>query len=156
MTPLAAANAVVRAWTRLYTTRLPVVSRDLRRAEIDSDLWEFERDAARSDLAPALHVLARLLLGIPDDLSWRASHVSLGSGSLRAMISLTTAAIFAAGVWVYAIMSPIDLPSPAPLVQVVEVFPPPPPPPPPPPGVIRRESWTIVIHPAPSVPRSLH
>jgi hypothetical protein len=97
-------------------------------------------------------VLARWLLGIPDDLGWRASQVALGTGSVRAAISLAAAAIVAAVVWVYAVTSAVDLPAPKPLVPVVEVFPPPPPPPPP--RVIRRESWTIVIHPAPPSSRS--
>ena len=150
MTPLAITSAIVRAWTCVYTWRLSTHARDARRAEIESDLWEFERDAARPDIGPAVHVLVRLLRGVPDDLTWRASHVTLGTGSMRAVISLTSAAIVVAGVWMYAATTPIDLPAPAPLVRIVEVFPPPPPPPPPPPRVIRRESWTIVIHPAPS------
>lgn len=155
MTPLDGANAIVRAWTRLYTWRLPAVARDCRRAEIDSDLWEFEHDREGTNgAARAAHVLARLLRGLPDDVRWRASFVSPGAGPLRAMIGLTTAAIVATGVWVYALTSPVDLPSPAPLVRIVEVFPPPPPPPPPPPRVIRRDKWAIVIHPAPQPSRS--
>lgn len=155
MTALTLSSAVVRGWTRLYTWRLPAYARDTRRAEIDSDLWEFERDAVtQRALASAVHVFVRLLLGVPDDLTWRASHVTLSPGSMRAAISLATAAIVAAGVWVYATTSAVDLPSPAPLVRVVEVYPPPPPPPPPPPRVIRRDKWTIVIHPAPQSSRS--
>jgi hypothetical protein len=155
MTSLTITGAIVRAWARAYTWRLPAIAREIRRAEIASDLWEFERDAtSQHDRGAALHVLARWLLGIPDDLGWRASQVALGTGSVRAAISLAAAAIVAAVVWVYAVTSAVDLPAPKPLVPVVEVFPPPPPPPPPPPRVIRRESWTIVIHPAPPSSRS--
>jgi hypothetical protein len=68
---------------------------------------------------------------------------------VRAAITIGTAAIALLAAWVYAVATPTVLPNPAPLVKVVDVFPPPPPPPPPPPGVIRRESWTIVIHQAP-------
>jgi hypothetical protein len=150
MTALGTATAIVRTWTRLYTWRLPTFARDTRRAEIDSDLWEFAHDCQRDrGVAPALHVIARLIAGIPDDVSWRASHVSLGTGSMRAAISLTAAAIAVLAVWAYVVGAPTQLPSPVPLARVVEVYPPPPPPPPPPPRVIRRESWTIVIHPAP-------
>ena len=131
MTTLHLSSAIVRAWTRLYTWRLPARTRDTRRAEIDSDLWEFtcDRETDRG-VAPALHVM-------------------VGSAPMRAAISVGTAVIVATAVWVYAVTAPVDLPAPVPLVKVVDVYPPPPPPPPPPPRVIRRTSWTIVIHPAP-------
>jgi hypothetical protein len=150
MTALDTANAIVRTWTSLYTARLPDTTRDDRRAEIESDLWELAHDVDDPDaLAPAVLVLARLVRGVPDDLQWRASFVTIGSGSVRAAITIGTAAIALLAAWVYAVATPTVLPNPAPLVKVVDVFPPPPPPPPPPPGVIRRESWTIVIHQAP-------
>ena len=155
MTPLDASNAIVRAWTHLYTWRLPEVAREIRRAEIESDLWEFEHDVRdRRSLAPAVHVLARLVCGILDDVSWRASYVTVGALPMRAAISIGSAAIAVLLAWVYAVAMPTELPSPAPLVHVVDVYPAPPPPPPPPPRVIRRESWTIVIHPAPPSSRS--
>jgi hypothetical protein len=159
MTALRASSAIVRAWTRLYTWRLPAFARDTRRAEIDSDLWEFthDRDVDRS-IAPALHVMARLVAGMPDDVSWRASHITIGRTPMRAAISVGAAAIVAMSVWVYLVTLSVELPAPVPLAPIVEVFPPPPPPPPPPPGVVTRESWTIIIHPAPpssgSWPRS--
>jgi hypothetical protein len=154
MTALRASSAIVRTWTRLYTWRLPALARDTRRAEIDSDLWEYSQDhGIHLGVAPALHVIARLLAGIPDDVSWRASHVTVGSTPMRAAISVGTAAVVATAVWVYAVTAPVDLPAPVPLVKEVHVYPPPPPPPPPPPRVIRRTSWTIVIHPAPQPSR---
>jgi hypothetical protein len=150
MTAFAASSAIVRAWTRLYTWRLPSLARDTRRAEIDSDLWEFAHDQGTGrSIASAFHVLARLVAGIPDDVSWRASQAALRRGPMRAAISVGSAVIVATAVWLYAVTAPVALPAPVPLVKVVDVYPPPPPPPPPPPRVIKRESWTIVIHPAP-------
>jgi hypothetical protein len=138
MTPLETTSTLVRAWTRLYTWRLPTSARDVRRAEIDSDLWEFGREHGRGVL-PALHVISRLLLGIPDDLRWRASHMAMGPARLRAVISLAVMALFAAGVWVYsATRQPTELPTPAPLVRFIDMYAPPPPPPPPPPPRPRR------------------
>jgi hypothetical protein len=64
MSPHAAAG-VARWWTRVYTAGLPVDLRDARRAEVESDLWE-----SVSDGAPSRHILARLALGVVDDLSW--------------------------------------------------------------------------------------
>lgn len=72
------ASAVVRAWTRAYTGRLAPVVREARRAEIDSDLWEHARAARLAAPDPrsvAGQILARCLLGIGADLSWRAQMV---------------------------------------------------------------------------------
>lgn len=67
----------VRAWTWLYTWRMPPALRETRRAEIESDLWEFRSDAAGDDLlGSALHMLLRLLIGMPDDVGWRVEHAS--------------------------------------------------------------------------------
>jgi hypothetical protein len=50
------AASLVRSWTWLYTCGLPAAVRDARRAEIESDLWEFfhdpDRAAAVSSTAP--------------------------------------------------------------------------------------------------------
>jgi len=64
MSPRAAAG-VARWWTRLYTAGLPVDLRDARRAEVESDLWESVADGA-----PSRHILARVALGLADDLTW--------------------------------------------------------------------------------------
>ena len=59
-------------WTRIYTHRLPSAERRARLAEIESDLWEFEHDSdAPTDGWRAVQVLARLVLGIRDDVAWR-------------------------------------------------------------------------------------
>ena len=62
--PLVAVG-VARWWTRFYTAGLPVDLRDARRAEVESDLWESVADGA-----PSRHILARLALGVVDDLTW--------------------------------------------------------------------------------------
>jgi hypothetical protein len=64
MSPRTAA-AVARCWTRAYTAGVRRDLRDARRAEIESDLWESVVDGAGSR-----HILARLALGIADDLTW--------------------------------------------------------------------------------------
>src|SRR5262245_11952525 len=64
MSPRAAAG-VARWWTRVYTYGLPDDLRDARRAEVDSDLWE-----SLSDGTPSRHILARVALGLADDLTW--------------------------------------------------------------------------------------
>lgn len=73
--PVELAAVVVRAWTRMYTGRLEPVVRDARCTEIDSDLWEHARtagSAAADQRRVAGQMLARCLLGIAADLSWRA------------------------------------------------------------------------------------
>ena len=59
-------------WVRLYTSGLPPDIREARRAEIASDLWEQAAGAPGCGMVTtAAEVLARMLLGIPADLSWR-------------------------------------------------------------------------------------
>ena len=68
------AAAVVKAWTRAYTTWVSPTIREARRAEIDSDLWEHThaaREAAMDPRTVAGQILARCLLGIAADLTWR-------------------------------------------------------------------------------------
>lgn len=64
MTPRTAVG-VTRWWTRCYTAGLPSNLRAARRAEVESDLWE-----SLADGTPSRHILARLALGIVDDLTW--------------------------------------------------------------------------------------
>jgi hypothetical protein len=80
---LSLAVTAVRRWTRLYTWGLLPSDADARRAEIASDLWESqrERDAGRG-VALALQIWARLLAGMPDDVSWRVEHISLADHML--------------------------------------------------------------------------
>ena len=66
---------LVRNWARVYTSGLPSEIREVRLAEIESDLWEHAHDSELGRDAPspfcALHALTRLLAGVPDDLLWR-------------------------------------------------------------------------------------
>lgn len=66
---------LVRDWVRLYTLGLPSDVSRTRRDEIDSDLWEQTKDIHISDpnnfRFSLLHILVRLMMGIPDDLLWR-------------------------------------------------------------------------------------
>jgi len=66
---------LVGAWVRLYTAGLDPLDRDERRAEMASDLWEHARaldDAGDNRIPAAVAIGARWLLGVPDDLLWRA------------------------------------------------------------------------------------
>jgi hypothetical protein len=86
--------ALVRGWTRLYTSGQEPAVRDARRAEIESDLWELQHDGDGDPVvAPAAHVLARLLLGVPDDLSWRYEQAGTDSFALRRAVAYSVAAI---------------------------------------------------------------
>jgi hypothetical protein len=65
---------VTRHWVRLYTAGLPPEIREGRRAELESDLWEQEHEAAAADgrtTKTAIQVLHRLVRGAPADLCWR-------------------------------------------------------------------------------------
>ena len=136
MTPLRIAVAVVRTWTRIYTARVQPNVRETRRAEIESDLWEFQQDQdAGGSLAAAIHVLVRLMMGIPDDLGWRADHSAAHPSQLRRTVALsaTAAALALAALWVFTSLQPVELPPTRPPQRFVTLAPPPPPPPPPPP-----------------------
>jgi hypothetical protein len=74
-TALALTVGMARSWVALYTLRLPPEIREGRRCEIDSDLWEQQWLAARQGdpaLGTAIEVLARMLLGVISDITWRA------------------------------------------------------------------------------------
>src|SRR5687768_10402377 len=98
------AISAVRAWTRLYTWRMAVEPREARRAEIESDLWEFQRDVAHSSfINPAAHVLIRLLVGIPDDLRWRMDQAGVEGTRAHRSVALSASAcgavLFACALW---------------------------------------------------------
>jgi len=71
---LSIVTSLVGAWTAIYTTGMPRTLRETRRNEIASDLWECCANVARGGQSvrhAAAEVLARLFLGIPDDIFWR-------------------------------------------------------------------------------------
>jgi hypothetical protein len=111
MSPLfGAAIATVRAWTRVYTWRLPRALRESRRAEIESDLWESGHD----DQSPrsAMHIVVRLLLGIPDDVEWRIAHASTVNNAVMIIIALTTTLFFVGALWMVDLLKARRLPVP--------------------------------------------
>ena len=65
---------MTRSWVAVYTSGLPPELRDARRSEIGSDLWEQQRTADllnQPQGETSLQLLARLVLGIPSDVTWR-------------------------------------------------------------------------------------
>jgi hypothetical protein len=123
------AYRIVRAWTRLYTWRLPAAVRQRRCAEIESDLWEFERDSiGTSPLVVAAHVVARLMFGMHADLAWRGEHVHGHAMSRTKPIVWTLAMLaFLTAWWVVGLMQTDTLPQP-PAGQMRFIAAPPPPP----------------------------
>jgi hypothetical protein len=74
------AAALTRAWVQLYTIGMPADLREIRRAEIDADLWDHGKDAQENAVPPAIlatEILLRTALGIPDDLSWRVEAIQI-------------------------------------------------------------------------------
>ena len=66
---------VVRGWVWLYTVSLPAPVRERRRQEIESELAEQIRDERSEGYFPhaiGLHMVARLIYGMLDDLCWLA------------------------------------------------------------------------------------
>ncbi len=120
---LPAAIALARAWTRLYTWRLPPSLRESRRAEIESDLWESCHDAGQR-LSPAVQVIVRLLLGIPDDLQWRMTHASIVNTFVMIMVGLTTTVFLLAALWLVDLSRARRLPVPPSLPPLVTPAPP--------------------------------
>jgi hypothetical protein len=93
------AVSVTRWWTRLYTAGLPSDLREARRAEIESDLWE-----SVSDGAPARHILARLALGMTDDLTWSLTFMDTTTRNTTAW-SLGSLVVFAVA-WLWLSQAP--------------------------------------------------
>jgi len=89
---LRGAVSLVRAWTRLYTSRLPHAVRQQRRDEIESDLWESRHDAPHGETAAACYIVVRLVRGIPDDIGWWTEQ-ALASGVLRRQTLVVTGRI---------------------------------------------------------------
>jgi hypothetical protein len=70
--------ALVRRWVAVYTRGLPADVRQDRRDEIDDDLWSQlleSSDSGRTDRSLAGEIVARLVLGVPADVSWRMEQI---------------------------------------------------------------------------------
>jgi TonB family protein len=125
---------VVTVWTRAYTSGLPLEMREARRGEIGCDLWDHRRDRAReSGWRLGLHLLMRMMLGVRDDLGWRADQLEDDRAGRRALVVAGSAAgvLLAAG-WA---LSHVGVPPVPPMPQVrvdISTTPAPAPPPPPP------------------------
>jgi hypothetical protein len=158
---LSIAIALVRRWTRLYTCRMEPALRDSRRAEIESDLWEFHEDARRSGHSPAgiaVHMLARLLLGMPHDVLWRFDCLDDRTKAMRRAAWLTAAAAGAAAcvaaAWIlFSVASLVALPPLPDSISVERVMGLVPPPPPPPPTREYRTRFERPPPPPPAPPR---
>lgn len=133
------AAAAVRAWARLYTWRLEPAVRLRRLEEIDSDLWESQHDAVERRAGP-VHLILRLLTGIPDDLFWRLDQRHAAEGRQRLGAALALGAAGAVALWLVIASMSARVPSlPGsprlePRPRLVDSPPPPPPPPCAPPG----------------------
>jgi hypothetical protein len=122
-----AACELVRIWTRLYTAGLPLLARQTRLDEIESDLWDSAHDPRRP--LGARQVLARLLLGVPDDVQWRVARTSPRGIAAIALSLVGAVTLFG---WLYVnVLSPQSLPRPhgRPMLFVSERPQPAPPPP---------------------------
>jgi len=68
------ASTLARAWTRIYTRGMPVDAREIRCAEIETDLHEHGTDARATGVPEwrlAADILLRTALGARHDLGWR-------------------------------------------------------------------------------------
>ncbi len=85
-TTLRIAVNVARTWVRLYTSRMPTELRVTRRAEIDADLWDHDKDAQEDGVPPlvtAMEIFLRTCLGVLDDLNWCFEARQTGRGASR-------------------------------------------------------------------------
>ena len=128
------AAAIVRAWTRAYTSGLPAELRDARRDEIESDLWESAHDPGSSRMA-GVQTIARMLIGMPDDVGWRNEQAGR-SMARRWGVALALGVVAVVALW---LVSETARPTEIPEIQQLRfnnrpsLDPPPPPLPPPPP-----------------------
>jgi hypothetical protein len=80
--PLCAALSIVRLWTTIYTAGIPETLRDARRGD-RPDLWKTADSESDPMRLSAIHVVARLVAGIPDDLGWRLEQVNAMTRTAR-------------------------------------------------------------------------
>ena len=101
MTLFDVAACLARAWTHLYTWRLPADLASERSAELESDLWEMRHDAdGPQGPRGALAVFARLIEGVADDLVWRLEQGPLEEQLfVRRLIAVAAAGALVIGVW---------------------------------------------------------
>ena len=126
----------VRLWTKIYTSGLPSDVRETRRAEIASDVWHSVHDPdCDAPWKLALQMILRLLLGVPNDLGWRAEHLTAPERSrIRAVLAggALCALVLTVAPAVWRPQSPPPPPAPSFRSQRAIVYPSPAPPPAPP------------------------
>jgi hypothetical protein len=152
------AIGAVRGWTRFYTLHMDPACRDDRRAEIESDLWEFHEDTRRRGYSPAAiasHMIARLVFGIPHDLLWRIEYEGDAARTNRRSTWMTAAAIGAtvciAALWAFFAITSLGALPPLPDSFHVErvYLQRMPPPPPPLPGIVTMQQRYPLAAPPP-------
>jgi hypothetical protein len=104
---------LVRGWTRIYTWGMDAERRNRRQAEVASDLWESEHDAAgaATPWPPWLQITARLLAGVPADVLWRLEYSCQWEYPMRrraAAALIAVLGLFAA--YVLMLSSSLELP----------------------------------------------
>ena len=122
---LAAALTAVRAWTRIYTARLPPAIRDARRNEIESDLWELHEDVRRRGGSPAriaIHMLLRLVFGAGDDLLWRAEQQEAPARVVRDALWAGAAASLVFVWWLASALQAVDRYRPVDGINVIRLL----------------------------------
>jgi hypothetical protein len=112
MTALRIAVTLVHVWSCVYTCGMSSDEAVERRDEIASDLWELQHDSSWRGISPAMHVIARLLAGIPDDLAWRIECAVAGND----LLARRTAAAVAAAVAVLTCLLLFGQPSTQPQI----------------------------------------
>lgn len=135
---LRVATASVRGWTRLYTWHVPAPQRDARRQEVASDLWESAHDPDTRAATLPFQMLARLVIGMVDDMRWRFEHVDTEESLVRRRIAVVAVVGIlwvgiAMAVWESRPEPLPDLPQLRLGQRMLLIRPAPPPPPPPPP-----------------------
>jgi hypothetical protein len=106
-TPVPVSERAARSWSRWYTRGLPAELGAARRDELTSDLYEHRaeaRDTGASQRRVSLEIVARLIEGVPADLSWRRAQRSRArsitmatNGSSRGYPLWLTIALFVMG-----------------------------------------------------------
>jgi hypothetical protein len=107
---LHAAVGLTRAWTATYTRGLPQAVKVARRLEIESDLWEQQRLASYlAEPAPGtgMHVLARCVLGMASDVSWRVEADMLARRERKIQVHDTLASRLVFGIAILAGLLPV-------------------------------------------------
>ena len=101
MTPIHAAVALTRAWTRLYTWRLSTDVAIERQLEIASDVWEMVHDDDTiGDWRKSTALFARLMSGAADDIAWRLEQGALEEQLLvRRAVAVIAAGMLVVGLW---------------------------------------------------------